>query len=93
MTTLTSQENIDKERIWNVWELPRWARVQVHYIRQEIWKPDEEWDCIAVFNKIDWMYWQWFQEWTDEIMIFNWMFKQIDEHNFRLLEDDEVKGN
>jgi hypothetical protein len=34
MTTLTAQDSIDKERIWDTYELPRGAKVQI-FIREE----------------------------------------------------------
>jgi hypothetical protein len=42
MITLTAEEKVNPDRIWKMWELPRGAKVQVHYVRQEVGKPDTE---------------------------------------------------
>ena len=91
MVTLTAKENIDPERIWEIRELPRWARVQVHFRREEKWKEPVEWDCVAVFQYMDWMYWLWYSEEDWEPLIFNWKFKQIDQDCFHLLSNEELK--
>ena len=85
MTVETSQEKIDWDRVFKTYELPHWARVQVHFRREELWKEPVEWDCIAVFDYMDWMYWRRHSEEDDEILIFNWNFKQVDEKNFTLI--------
>jgi len=94
MTTLTAKEDITPDRIWKIWELPRGAKVQVHYVRQEKGKPDVEWECVAVFQKMDWMYWLWQDEETWEPLIFNAEFRQIDQDRFEIVEelDQEPKS-
>ena len=87
MTTAPMYDVIDWERIYNIWELPRGAEVEVHYVRQEIGKPDVEWDCIAVFQYVDWMYWLWHNKEDWEPLIFNGKFKRIEWNKFTMLED------
>jgi hypothetical protein len=89
MKTIPVYDVIDWERIYNTWELPRGAKCQVHYVRQEKGKPDVEWDCVAVFQKMDWMYWLWCDEETWEPLIFNWKFKQVDQDCFCLLTNEK----
>lgn len=77
------------EKIYNIWELPKGARVPVHYVREGIDIPREEGDCIAVFDYIDWMYWRWHQEWAEpeEIINFNAKFKHIKDMDFEIYEE------
>lgn len=89
MTTLTDKEEANPDRIWEMWELPRGAKVQVHYVRQEVGKPDVEWDCVAVFDHIDWAYWLWHDEETWEPLIFNAEFRQIDQDCFEIVEEQD----
>lgn len=91
MTTLTANETYDKGRIYNIRELPRWARVQVHFRREEKWKDPVEWECVAVFKYVDWMYWLWYDEETNEPLIFNWYFTHIDWDAFAMLTSEEIK--
>ena len=86
MTTLTAEEKIDWERIRNTWELPRWAKVQVEC--KKVWE-EEPYQAIAIFQKMDWMYGLWREEWTNEPLIFRGKFKQIDQDCFILLDDEE----
>ena len=90
MTTLTAEEKIDGERIWKTRELPKGAKVQVHYKRQEMGKEPVEWDCVAVFEYVDGYYGKWHDEETGEILIFNGLFTQIDQDCFALIDPNEL---
>ena len=88
MTTLTAQDSIDKERIWETYELPKGAKVQI-FVREEFWVERE---VVAVFDKMDWGYWLWHEEDTDRPLIFNAKFQQIDEDCFSIYYEEDVKS-
>lgn len=90
MVTLTANEQLDNEKIRETWQLPSWAKVQVHFRREGKDKEIIEWDCVAVFDYMDWMYWLWHDEKTNEPLIFNWYFRQVDQDCFVLLTKEEV---
>lgn len=83
MTTLTANELEDKDRVWNTWELPYWAKVKVECKKQWEEKP---YQSVAIFKKMDWMYWLWSEEWTDEPLIFRGKFRHIDWDLFELID-------
>lgn len=92
MLTATSLWEFDKDRIYKTYELPAGARVKVHYVRKEEWKEPVEWDCIAIFKYMDWMYWYWYSEEDWKALIFNWEFKQIWEDEFTFYNEEEWAG-
>lgn len=92
MYVTTSLWEFDKNKIWETWELPRWAKVNVAYRRQEEGKEDEVWECIATFIYMDWMYWRWEDEqWR--ALIFNWRFKQISDDFFIFYDTKEWEAS
>lgn len=91
MLVTTSLWEFDKDRIWNTYELPAWAKVNVHYVRKREWEEPYEWECIATFKHMDWMYWLWVDDNWDSL-IFNWKFKQISDDMFMLIDEDECQN-
>ena len=89
MTTAPMYDVIDWERIYNTWELPRGAEVEVEFVRHEEGKEDVSGTCTAVFIYMDWMYWRWESKEDWEPLIFNGKFKRIEWNKFFLLPEDK----
>ena len=88
MKTMPVYDVIDWERIYNTWELPRGAEVEVEFRREEEGKEPIEGTCTAVFIYMDWMYWRWESKESWEPLIFNGKFKHLEWNKFFLLPSD-----
>lgn len=86
--TVVNTSPIDKDRVWNVRDLPAGARVKVQTKEIIDWKEVIK-DSVAIFIYMDWAYWRWKREEDDAPLIFRWQFKQISENDFIFYEPKE----
>lgn len=88
MGTAVSNLSFDKDRVWMTHELPAGARVKVQTKRIVDWKEVIK-DDVAIFIKMDWMYWLWKTELDEKPLIFGGDFKQIGENEFTFCKREE----